>query len=64
MIFDSGVPPVDIMQYPGATMEIIWTSCNAGIVKYNIPSLNLMGDVPIQRIVEDNVAACEVAQAQ
>jgi plastocyanin len=64
MIFDSGEPPVDIMQYPGATMEITWSSCKAGIVKYNIPSLNLMGEVAIQRIVEDKVAACEVAQAQ
>ena len=64
MIFDSGEPPVDITQYPGATMEITWTSCNAGIVKYNIPSLNLMGEVAIQRIVEDNVPACEAAQPQ
>ncbi len=64
MIFDSGVPPVDTAQYPGATLEIVWTSCKAGIVKYNIPSLSLMGEVPIERIVEDKVAACEVAQAQ
>jgi plastocyanin len=64
MIFDSAVPPVDIMQYPGATLKIVWSSCKAGIVKYNIPSLNLMGDVPIERIVDDNVAACEAAQPQ
>ena len=64
MIFDSGAPPVDTVQYPGATIEIVWTSCTAGIVKYDIPSLNLMGEVPIQRIAEDNVPACEAAQPQ
>ena len=64
MIFDSGEPPVDVMQYPGATMEIVWSSCKAGVVKYNIPSLDLMGEVAIQPIVDDNVAACEAAQPQ
>ena len=64
MIFDSEVPPVDTVQYPGATLEIVWTDCNAGIVKYNIPSLNLVGEVPIERIVDDNVAACLAAQPQ
>jgi hypothetical protein len=62
MIFDMGDPPVNITQYPGATMEIVWSSCNAGIVKYNIPSLNLVGEVPIERIVDDHVAACLAAQ--
>ena len=64
MVFDSGVPPVDTVQYPGATIEIVWTSCTAGIVKYDIPSLNLMGEVPIQRIAEDKVPACQAAQPQ
>jgi plastocyanin len=62
MIFDSGVPPVDTVQYPGATIEIIWSSCSEGLVKYNIPTLMLMGEVPIQRIAEDNVPACLAAQ--
>ena len=64
MIFDSGDPPVDTTQYPDATMEIVWTSCTAGVLKYNIPSLSLMGEVPIERIVADKVAACEAAQPQ
>jgi hypothetical protein len=62
MIFNSGVLPVDTVQYPGATMEIVWSGCNKGLVKYNIPSLMLMGEVPIERIVEDNVPACMAAQ--
>ena len=64
MIFDSAEPPVSTEQLEGATIEIVWTDCKTGLVKYNIPTLGLMGEIPIQRIVEDNVAACEAAQAQ
>jgi len=64
MIFDSAEPPVTTEQLEGATIEIVWTDCKTGLVKYNIPSLGLMGEIPIQRIVEDRVAACEAAQAQ
>ena len=64
MIFDSAEPPVTTEQLEGATIEIVWTDCKTGLVKYNIPSLGLMGEIPIQRIVEDKVPACEAAQAQ
>jgi len=64
MIFDSAEPPVTTEQLEGATIEIVWTDCKTGLVKYNIPSLGLMGEIPIQRIVEDKVAACEAAQVQ
>ena len=64
MIFDSAEPPVTTEQLEGATIEIVWTDCKTGLVTYNIPSLNLSGDIPIERIVEDKVAACEAAQAQ
>ena len=64
MIFDSAEPPVDTVQYEGATIEIVWTDCKKGLVKYNIPTLGLMGEIPIERIVEDKVAACEAVQVQ
>ena len=64
MIFDSADPVVDTEQLEGATIEIVWSDCKKGLVKYNIPSLGLMGEIPIERIVEDKVAACEAAQAQ
>jgi hypothetical protein len=63
MIFDSGVPPVTTEQLEGATIEIVWSDCKTGLVTYNIPSLVLMGEIPIKRIVEDKVAACEAAQS-
>ena len=55
-IFDSGDPPVTVEQLAGATIEIVWTGCNEGVLKYNIPSLGLSGEIPIQRIVLDNAA--------
>lgn len=67
MILDSAEPPVTTEQLEGATIEIVWSSCTEGILKYDIPSLELSGEIPeipIQRIVEDKVAACEAAQLQ
>ena len=64
MIFDSGEPPVTTEQLEGATIEIVWTGCNEGVLKYDIPTLGLMGEIPIQRIVLDKVAACMAAQPQ
>ncbi len=64
MILDSSVPAVTTEQLEGATIEIVWTGCNEGLVTYNIPSLGLSGAIPIERIVLDKVPACEAAQAQ
>ena len=64
MIFDSAQPPVDTAQMEDATIEIVWSDCRAGILKYDIPTLGLSGEIPIERIVEDKVAACEAAQPQ
>jgi hypothetical protein len=46
------------------SMTIVWTGCNAGTLSYDLPDLGLSGDIPIQRIVLDNVPACEAAQPQ
>ena len=62
MIFDSPDPPVETEQLEGASIEIVWTGCNEAVLKYNIPTLGLSGEIPIERIVLDNVAACEAAQ--
>ena len=62
MIFDSAEPPVVTEQYEGASIEIVWTGCNEAVLKYDIPTLGLMGEIPIERIVLDNVPACEAAQ--
>jgi plastocyanin len=61
-VFDSADPPVDQPPLEVGTMNIVWTGCNAGTLSYDLPALNLTGNIPIQRIVTDNVPACEAAQ--
>lgn len=64
MLFDSGDPPVTTEQLQGAVIEIVWSGCNAGVVRYNIPSVNKSGEIPIERIVLDNVQECEDEQPE
>jgi PKD repeat protein len=61
-VFDSPEPPVFTDQEPYGTITIKWTSCNAGILTYDIPSLGLMGEIAIERIVTVNVPICEAGQ--
>jgi hypothetical protein len=45
-------------------MKIEFAGCNAGLVTYSIPSLGLSGEIPIERIVLDNVQLCETLNGQ
>jgi plastocyanin len=60
--FDSATPVVGPATQIG-TIDITWTDCTAATLTYDIPSEGLAGDIPLQRIVSDNVAACEAAQS-
>ena len=46
------------------TIEIEFIDCSNAIVRYNIPSLGLMGEIPITRIANDNVPRCLAEQPQ
>jgi plastocyanin len=61
-VFDSPEPPVD-QPVPVGTITIVWSGCNAGLLTYDLTTPVLSGQVPIERIVLDNVPACEAAQA-
>ncbi len=62
-VFNSAEPgPMQDPNY--GTIEIEFIDCNNAIVRYNIPSLGLMGEIPITRIALDNVPACQAAQPQ
>ena len=61
-VLDSTEPPVVTDQTPIGTIIIQWTSCNAGTLTYSLASLGLSGSIPIERIVTDNVPACEAGQ--
>ena len=62
-VFDAAAPAPDPALQVG-TIQIVWTGCNAGVLTYDLPALGLSGEIPIQRIVLDNVALCEALQAQ
>jgi hypothetical protein len=58
-VFDSAEPPASTDQDGYGTMVLEFLTCNEARVSYAIPSLGLSGQIPIQRIVEDNVVLCE-----
>ena len=56
-VFYSSAPAVESIQ--DGFMTVTFRGCNEGLVSYEITSLNLFGEVPIERIVLDNVPRCE-----
>jgi len=54
--FDAGDP---VERETDGTLELIFEDCKTGVVKYTIPSIDRSGEVPIQRVANDNVALCE-----
>lgn len=46
---------------PGSdgTITLTFADCSSGLVEYDIPSIDRMGTVPIQRVAGDNIALCE-----
>lgn len=61
-VFDSATP--EVQQTRDGTIILDFFGCNEGLVTYNIPSANLQGFIPIERIAADNIAACEDLAAQ
>lgn len=57
-VFDSAEPAVDPPVKDG-TMRLDFSDCNSAVVSYDIPSAGLSGEIPIERIVTDNIALCE-----
>jgi hypothetical protein len=62
-VFDSAEPAVGPPVKDG-TMKVQFNDCNAGVITYNISSLGLAGEIPIERIVLENVALCELLGQQ
>ena len=57
--FDSAEPVVTRNPDDEGTMTIEFADCNQALVTYELPALGLAGEIPITRIVEDNVPLCE-----
>lgn len=61
-IFNSDEPaPV---QSADGTIEIEFIDCNSAIIRYDITSAGVIGEIPISRIAIDNVPLCQAAQPQ
>lgn len=57
-VFDSAEPPADPPVKDGI-MLVKFSDCEEGLITYDIPSIKRSGEVPIRRIVLDNVSLCE-----
>ena len=60
-IFNSHEPVA--LQYADGTLTVNFTTCTAGSIAYDIPSIDQQGVIPIQRISLENVAMCEALQS-
>jgi len=63
-VFDA-IEPVASTDLTGdGTLTIEFAGCNAGLVSYEITSLGISGEIPIERISLDNVPLCESLKAK
>jgi len=58
-VFDSAEPSASADPDGIGSMTVEFADCHEGMITYEIPSLGISGEVPIQRITSDNVALCE-----
>lgn len=63
-VFDSAEPPATTDPAGYGTMTIEFADCTEGLVTYEITSLGIAGEIPIERITPDNVALCEELAGQ
>lgn len=56
-VFNAATPP-PVTDVEG-TMTIEFADCNTALLSYELTALGLNGEIPIQRIVKDNVSLCE-----
>ena len=62
-VFDAADPPAVTDPEGMGTMTVEFADCYDGLITYDIPSLGLAAEVPIQRVVNDNAALCETLAA-
>ena len=58
-VFDAAEPAATTDPAGDGTMTIEFADCTEGLVNYEITSLDISGEIPIQRITPDNVALCD-----
>jgi len=63
-VFDAAEPAPSTDPAGDGTMTIEFSDCTEGLVTYEITSLGISGEIPIERITADNVARCEMQVSQ
>lgn len=63
-VFDAANPPANNDGIADGTMTIEFAGCAEGLVTYEIDSPNVSGEIPIQRVTNDNVVLCESLSGQ
>jgi hypothetical protein len=63
-VFDAAEPEAITDLTGDGSMTIEFADCSEGLVTYQITSLDISGEIPIQRIVPDNLPLCESLGAQ
>jgi hypothetical protein len=58
-LFDTPAAEAEVIRVLDGTIILTFDSCNSGTVEYDIPSIDRTGVIPIQRVVDDNIALCE-----
>jgi hypothetical protein len=58
-VFDAAEPAASTDMAGDGTLTVEFADCSEGLVKYEITSLGISGEIPIQRITPDNVPLCE-----
>lgn len=60
-VFDSREPAVTTDAAYG-TITVTFEGCNAAVLVYDLPGPGVSGEIPLRRVVTDNVALCEALQ--
>jgi hypothetical protein len=63
-VFDSIEPAVTTDPAGDGSMTIEFADCSEGLLSYTITSLGISGEIPIRRVLPDNIALCEMLATQ
>lgn len=58
-VFDAAEPAAVTDSSGDGSMTVEFASCSEGLLSYEIDSLGISSEIPIQRIVPDNIPLCE-----
>jgi hypothetical protein len=58
-VFDAPEPVPATDEAGDGTIVLTFSDCNSGLIEFDITSLGLSGEIPIERVAPDNISVCE-----